>query len=136
LPALSKQGHGVVAYHHYEEAETLAAGVLPCVTQSGPGGGGADSTSELLKKATSGVLPSDRCCPLNCLTKRSITGRVVQFPANDALEIENYLAAVRQAGLIAQDVTRPFPIWKTSSSKQINTGAQTLQTDKVRRMTS
>ena len=33
-----------------------------------------------------------------------ITGRIVQFPAHDALEIERYLAAVREAGLIAQDV--------------------------------
>ena len=33
-----------------------------------------------------------------------MTGRIVQFPANDALEIERYLAAVREAGLQAQDV--------------------------------
>jgi ABC-2 type transport system ATP-binding protein len=36
--------------------------------------------------------------------KARITGRIVQFPANDALEIETYLAAVRQAGLIAEDI--------------------------------
>jgi ABC-2 type transport system ATP-binding protein len=28
----------------------------------------------------------------------------VQFPAHDAAEIEQYLAAVRQAGLVAEDV--------------------------------
>jgi ABC-2 type transport system ATP-binding protein len=28
----------------------------------------------------------------------------VQFPAHNAVEIENYLAAVRQAGLVAEDV--------------------------------
>jgi len=33
-----------------------------------------------------------------------VTGRIVQFPAHDALEIERYLAAVRQAGLHAEDV--------------------------------
>jgi ABC-2 type transport system ATP-binding protein len=33
-----------------------------------------------------------------------VTGRIVQFPANEALEIERYLAAVREAGLHAQDV--------------------------------
>ena len=33
-----------------------------------------------------------------------ITGRIVQFPAHDALEIEKYLAAVREAGLVAHDV--------------------------------
>ena len=33
-----------------------------------------------------------------------MTGRIVQFPAHDAREIEQYLAAVREAGLIAEDV--------------------------------
>jgi ABC-2 type transport system ATP-binding protein len=28
----------------------------------------------------------------------------VQFPARDALDIETYLGAVRQAGLLAQDI--------------------------------
>ena len=31
-------------------------------------------------------------------------GRIVQLPANDAIEIERYLAAVREAGLQAEDV--------------------------------
>ena len=31
-------------------------------------------------------------------------GRIVQFPANDAAQIEHYLAAVRSAGLVAEDV--------------------------------
>jgi ABC-2 type transport system ATP-binding protein len=33
-----------------------------------------------------------------------VTGRIVQFPAHDAAQIEHYLSAVRQAGLVAQDV--------------------------------
>jgi ABC-2 type transport system ATP-binding protein len=33
-----------------------------------------------------------------------ITGRIVQFPAQDALAIEHFLSAVRQSGLVAQDV--------------------------------
>jgi ABC-2 type transport system ATP-binding protein len=37
-------------------------------------------------------------------SKARITGRIVQFPAKDALDIENYLAAVRQAGLTAEDI--------------------------------
>ena len=36
--------------------------------------------------------------------KARITGRIVQFPAQNAMEIEQYLAAVRQAGLVAEDV--------------------------------
>jgi ABC-2 type transport system ATP-binding protein len=33
-----------------------------------------------------------------------VTGRIVQFPAHDALEIEHFLAAVRESSLVAQDV--------------------------------
>ena len=33
-----------------------------------------------------------------------VTGRIVQFPAHNAREIESYLAAVREAGLVAEDV--------------------------------
>jgi len=36
--------------------------------------------------------------------KARITGRIVQLPAHDAREIEAYLAAVREAGLVAEDV--------------------------------
>ena len=36
--------------------------------------------------------------------KARITGRIVQFPAHDALAIEHYLAQVREAGLVAHDV--------------------------------
>jgi ABC-2 type transport system ATP-binding protein len=42
--------------------------------------------------------------PKELAAKARITGRIVQFPAHNAAEIENYLAAVRQAGLEAQDV--------------------------------
>ena len=36
--------------------------------------------------------------------KASVTGRIVQFPAHDALDVEQYLTAVREAGLVARDV--------------------------------
>ncbi|MGH8822307.1 MAG: hypothetical protein ACREWJ_13615, partial [Rhodoferax sp.] len=36
--------------------------------------------------------------------KARITGRIVQFPAHNALEIEQYLGAVREAGLHAEDI--------------------------------
>ena len=42
--------------------------------------------------------------PEQLAAKARITGRIVQFPAHDANEIEQYLAAVRQAGLVAEDV--------------------------------
>ena len=69
-------------------------------------GVGIASTSELLKSASSNVLrfKLDGQLPPELASKARITGRIVQFPANDALEIETYLAAVRQAGLRAEDI--------------------------------
>lgn len=101
---LNKQGHTVLLTTHYlEEAEALCGRIA--MLQSGRVVA-LDSTSELLKKATSSVLrfKTDGVLPAELADKARITGRVVQFPANDALEIEHYLAAVRQAGLAAQDV--------------------------------
>ena len=45
-----------------------------------------------------GELPA----PLKALAR--VTGRVVQLPAHDAIEVERHLAAVREAGLKAEDV--------------------------------
>ena len=42
--------------------------------------------------------------PENLASQARITGRIVQFPAHDAMEIERYLTAVREAGLQAHDV--------------------------------
>jgi ABC-2 type transport system ATP-binding protein len=64
------------------------------------------STSELLKSASSNVLrfKLDGQLPTDLASRARVTGRIVQFPAHNAVEIENYLAAVRQAGLVAEDV--------------------------------
>jgi ABC-2 type transport system ATP-binding protein len=64
------------------------------------------ATSELLKAASSNVLrfKIDSELPEELARKARITGRIVQFPAHNAAEIESYLAAVRQAGLEARDV--------------------------------
>ena len=65
-----------------------------------------DYTSELLKAASGNVLrfKIDAELPRELAEKARITGRIVQFPAHNALEIERYLAAVREAGLVAHDV--------------------------------
>ena len=104
IAKLNKQGHTVLLTTHYlEEAEALCGRIA--MLQSGRVVA-LDTTTELLKKATSSVLrfKTDGVLPAALADKARITGRVVQFPANDALEIEHYLAAVRQAGLVAQDV--------------------------------
>ena len=104
IARLNKQGHTVLLTTHYlEEAEALCGRIA--MLQSGRVVA-LDTTTELLKKATSSVLrfKTDGVLPAVLADKARITGRVVQFPANDALEIEHYLSAVRQAGLVAQDV--------------------------------
>ena len=59
-----------------------------------------------LKAASSTVLrfKLDAELPAALAAKARVTGRIVQLPANDALEIERYLAAVREAGLVAEDI--------------------------------
>ena len=101
---LNKQGHTVLLTTHYlEEAEALCGRIA--MLKSGQIVA-LDSTSELLKAASSNVLrfKVDSDLPEALAIKARVTGRVVQFPAHDALEIEQYLAAVREAGLVAHDV--------------------------------
>jgi ABC-2 type transport system ATP-binding protein len=56
------------------------------------------ATSQVLRFKTDGELPP----ALMALAR--VTGRIVQLPVHDALEIESHLAAVRQTGLVAEDV--------------------------------
>ena len=104
IARLNKQGSTVLLTTHYlEEAEALCARIAMLkqgrVVALAP-------TSELLKAASSNVLrfKIDSELPAPLAAKARITGRIVQFPAHDANEIEQYLAAVRQAGLVAEDV--------------------------------
>jgi ABC-2 type transport system ATP-binding protein len=65
-----------------------------------------ERTSELLRAASSNVLrfKLDGPLPPEFENKARVTGRIVQLPAHDALEIEQYLAVIRQAGLKVEDV--------------------------------
>jgi ABC-2 type transport system ATP-binding protein len=65
-----------------------------------------DKTSDLLKAASSNVLrfKTDGVLPAVLAARARITGRIVQLPANNALDIEQYLAAVREAGVAVEDV--------------------------------
>jgi ABC-2 type transport system ATP-binding protein len=101
---LNREGSTVLLTTHYlEEAEALC-GRLAMLKQGRVLA--LATTSELLKSASSNVLrfKIDGQLPVALAAKARITGRIVQFPAHDAVEIENYLAAVRQAGLVAEDV--------------------------------
>ena len=104
IAKLNKQGSTVLLTTHYlEEAEALCGRIA--MLKSGRIVA-LDHTSTLLKAASSNVLrfKVDSELPKALADQARITGRIVQFPAHDALEIERYLAAVREAGLVAQDV--------------------------------
>ena len=104
IAKLNKQGSTVLLTTHYlEEAEALCSRIA--MLKQGKVVALAQ-TSELLKAASSNVLrfKIDSELPRALADKARITGRIVQFPAHNANEIEQYLAAVRQAGLVAEDV--------------------------------
>ena len=65
-----------------------------------------DSTSALLKSSASNVLrfKTDGNLPWALAQNARITGRIVQLPAHDAREVEQVLAALREAGVAVEDV--------------------------------
>ena len=104
IAKLNKQGSTVLLTTHYlEEAEALCSRIA--MLKQGKVVALAN-TSELLKAASSNVLrfKLDSELPLELRSQARVTGRIVQFPAHNANEIEQYLAAVRQAGLVAEDI--------------------------------
>ncbi len=104
IARLNKQGHTVLLTTHYlEEAEALCNRIA--MLKQGRVVA-LDRTSELLKAASSNVLrfKVDGELPAELAARARITGRIVQFPAHNAREIEQYLVAVREAGLHAEDV--------------------------------
>jgi ABC-2 type transport system ATP-binding protein len=99
-----EDGHTVLLTTHYlEEAEALCGRIA--MLKSGKVVA-LDTTSELLKAASSNVLrfKLDGTLPEPLRSQARVTGRIVQFPAHSAAEIEQYLSAVRHAGLQAHDV--------------------------------
>jgi ABC-2 type transport system ATP-binding protein len=101
---LNKQGSTVLLTTHYlEEAEALCGRIAMLKTGRIVA---LDKTSDLLKAASSNVLrfKTADTLPAELAARARVTGRIVQLPAHNALEIENYLAAVRQAGVAIEDV--------------------------------
>ena len=104
IDKLNKQGHTVLLTTHYlEEAEALC-GRLAMLKNGRVVA--LDHTSALLKAASGNVLrfKLDAELPAALAAQARVTGRIVQLPVHDALEIERYLAAVREAGLRAEDI--------------------------------
>jgi len=104
ISKLNKQGSTVLLTTHYlEEAEALCGRIA--MLKNGRVVA-LDSTSALLKAASSNVLrfKIDQDLPPALAVGARVTGRVVQYPAQDALAVEKYLAALREAGLTAHDI--------------------------------
>ena len=104
IARLNKQGHTVLLTTHYlEEAEALCSRVAmlkrgQIVTLA--------RMEELLKTASSSVLQfkTDDALPATIAARARVTGRVVQIPAQDAGDVEQLLAALRQGGVQPQEV--------------------------------
>ena len=104
IARLNREGHTVLLTTHYlEEAEALCSRIA--MLQSGRVVA-LERTSELLRAASSNVLRCkvDGQLPPHLADKAGVTGRIVQLAVHDALEIERYLAAIREAGLHVEDV--------------------------------
>jgi len=104
IARLNRQGHTVLLTTHYlEEAEALCNRIAMLKTGRVVA---LERTSDLLKAASSNVLrfKMDSQLPPEFAHKARVTGRIVQLPAHDANEIEDYLAAIRRAGLRVEDV--------------------------------
>jgi len=104
IAKLNKQGHTVLLTTHYlEEAEALCSRIAMLKLGQVVA---LERTSELLKAASSNVLrfKLDGALPMEFEGRARVTGRIVQLPAHDAHEIEEYLAVIRRAGLRVEDV--------------------------------
>ena len=104
IAKLNKQGHTVLLTTHYlEEAEALCGRIAMLKRGEVVA---LERTSDLLKSATSQVLRMklDGELPAALAAMARVTGRIVQLPVHNALEIENHLATIRAAGLVAEDV--------------------------------
>ncbi len=101
---LNKRGHTVLLTTHYlEEAEALC-GRIAMLKQGRVVA--LEKTSVLLDNATANVLhfKTDAALPPALAAKARVTGRIVELPAQDTVEIEQHLAALRLAGVKAEDV--------------------------------
>ncbi|MDR2129520.1 MAG: ABC transporter ATP-binding protein [Burkholderiaceae bacterium] len=101
---LNREGHTVLLTTHYlEEAEALCQRIA--MLKQGRVIA-LERTSALLASATSNVLyfKTDGALPAPLADKARVTGRIVQLPAQNPAEIEQHLAALRQAGVSVEDI--------------------------------
>jgi ABC-2 type transport system ATP-binding protein len=116
IAKLNKQGHTVLLTTHYlEEAEALCSRVAMLkrgeIIKLSP-------MSELLKSASSNVLQfkTDSALPKAVADRARVTGRIVQIPAAHAVDVEQLLAALREAGVTPRMWKSAARIWRMCSS--------------------
>ncbi len=101
---LNREGHTVLLTTHYlEEAEALC-GRIAMLKQGRVVA--LDRTSALLASTASTMLrfKTDAALPPSVAERARVTGRIVQAKARDAAEVESVLAALRQAGVLVEDL--------------------------------
>jgi len=104
ISQLNKQGSTVLLTTHYlEEAEALCGRIA--MLQQGRVVA-LDKTSDLLSRASANVLrfKTNQSLPAGLAAQARVTGRVVQLPAHNAAEVEQWLARTREAGVVVEDV--------------------------------
>ena len=104
ISKLNKEGSTVLLTTHYlEEAEALCGRIA--MLKKGELVA-LEKTSDLLQRASANVLrfKTDHALPPALAAQARVTGRFVQLPAHDALEVERILAQVREAGVPVEDI--------------------------------
>ena len=104
ISRLNREGHTVLLTTHYlEEAEALC-GRIAMLKQGRMVA--LDKTSALLSGTASTMLrfKTDQALPVALAAQARVTGRSVQLKAHDAGEVETLLAALRSAGVRAEDL--------------------------------
>ena len=104
IAKLNKQGHTVLLTTHYlEEAEALCNRIAMLKKGSVVA---LDYTSDLLKTAASNVLQfkTDSVLPQALASAARVTGRVVQLAAQGPHDIERFLATLREASVVMEDM--------------------------------
>jgi len=101
---LNREGHTVLLTTHYlEEAEALC-GRLAMLKQGRVVA--LDRTSALLAGTASTMLrfKTDKPLPPSLAPHSRVTGRIAQITAHDAVEVEQVLATLRNAGVVPEDL--------------------------------
>lgn len=101
---LNRDGCTVLLTTHYlEEAEALCSRIAML---RGGRVVALERTADLLRRASANVLrfKTEQALPAPLAARARVTGRIAQIKVHDAYEVEQTLAALRQAGVVMEDI--------------------------------